>query len=56
MGRTGRSPWPTDSAIYHTYSCYSRGPDTLNGAYQLLDLVLQAPHPALSPEGRGGKG
>ena len=28
-----------DSAIYHTYSCYSRGLDTLNGAYQLLDLV-----------------
>jgi predicted dithiol-disulfide oxidoreductase (DUF899 family) len=25
--------------IFHTYSCYSRGLDMLNGAYQLLDLV-----------------
>lgn len=25
--------------VYHTYSCCSRGLDTLNGAYQLLDLV-----------------
>jgi len=29
----------TDGAIYHTYSCYARGLDPLNGAYQLLDLV-----------------
>jgi predicted dithiol-disulfide oxidoreductase (DUF899 family) len=28
-----------DGAIYHTYSCYSRGLDTLNPVYQLLDLV-----------------
>jgi len=28
-----------DGAIYHTYSCYSRGLDTLNGTYQLLELV-----------------
>jgi predicted dithiol-disulfide oxidoreductase (DUF899 family) len=28
-----------DGALYHTYSCYSRGLDALNGAYQLLDLV-----------------
>ena len=28
-----------DGAIYHTYSCYARGLDSLNGAYQLLDLV-----------------
>lgn len=28
-----------DGAIYHTYSCYSRGLDALNGAYQHLDLV-----------------
>jgi predicted dithiol-disulfide oxidoreductase (DUF899 family) len=28
-----------DGAIYHTYSCYSRGLDMLNGAYHLLDLV-----------------
>ncbi len=25
--------------VYHTYSCYARGLDSLNGAYQLLDLV-----------------
>ncbi|MBV7336154.1 DUF899 domain-containing protein [Chloroflexi bacterium TSY] len=25
--------------IYHTYSCYSRGLDMLNGAYQYLDIV-----------------
>lgn len=28
-----------DGTIYHTYSCYARGLDTLNGCYQLLDLV-----------------
>ena len=28
-----------DGAVYHTYSCYARGLDMLNGAYQLLDLV-----------------
>ena len=28
-----------DGQIFHTYSCYARGLDTLNGAYQLLDLV-----------------
>jgi predicted dithiol-disulfide oxidoreductase (DUF899 family) len=27
------------SAVYHTYSCYSRGLDNLNGTYQILDLV-----------------
>jgi predicted dithiol-disulfide oxidoreductase (DUF899 family) len=37
----------TDGAIYHTYSCYARGLDTLNGAYHLLDLV---------PKGRDEKG
>lgn len=25
--------------IFHTYSCYARGIDILNGAYQFLDLV-----------------
>lgn len=25
--------------IFHTYSCYSRGLDMLNGAYHLMDLV-----------------
>ena len=28
-----------DGAIYHTYSCYARGLDMLNGAYHLLDMV-----------------
>jgi predicted dithiol-disulfide oxidoreductase (DUF899 family) len=26
-----------DSVVYHTYSCYTRGLDALNGANQLLD-------------------
>jgi predicted dithiol-disulfide oxidoreductase (DUF899 family) len=26
-------------AVFHTYSCYSRGIDMMNGAYQYLDLV-----------------
>jgi predicted dithiol-disulfide oxidoreductase (DUF899 family) len=25
--------------VFHTYSCYARGIDMINGAYQLLDLV-----------------
>lgn len=25
--------------VFHTYSCYSRGVDMLNGAYHFLDLV-----------------
>jgi predicted dithiol-disulfide oxidoreductase (DUF899 family) len=28
-----------DGIVYHTYSCYSRGLDMLNGAYHYLDLV-----------------
>ena len=28
-----------DGQIYHTYSCYSRGLDALNSAYQVLDLM-----------------
>ena len=38
-------------AVFHTYSCYARGLDALNGAYQLLDLVPKGrdeqglPHP-----------
>ncbi|HUB14610.1 MAG TPA: thioredoxin family protein [Acetobacteraceae bacterium] len=27
------------SAVFHTYSCYSRGLDLLNGAFNYLDLV-----------------
>ncbi len=34
-------------AVFHTYSCYARGLDMLNGAYHLLDLV---------PTGRDEKG
>ena len=30
-----------DGTIFHTYSCYSRGLDMLNGAYHYLDLVPQ---------------
>ena len=37
----GVSVFARDDAgrIYHTYSCYARGLDPLNGCYQLLDLV-----------------
>lgn len=28
-----------DGSIYHTYSCYARGLDMLNGTYHLLDLL-----------------
>ena len=28
-----------EGGIFHTYSCYARGLDALNSAYQLLDLV-----------------
>jgi predicted dithiol-disulfide oxidoreductase (DUF899 family) len=30
-----------DGVVYHTYSCYSRGIDAINAAYQLLDLAPQ---------------
>ena len=36
-----------DGRIFHTYSCYARGLDALNSAYQLLDLV---------PKGRDEQG
>jgi predicted dithiol-disulfide oxidoreductase (DUF899 family) len=36
-----------DGAIYHTYSCYARGLDMLNGAYHLMDLL---------PKGRDEEG
>ena len=37
----GISVFAKDEAghIFHTYSCYARGLDMLNGAYHLLDLV-----------------
>ncbi|HEY7247929.1 MAG TPA: DUF899 domain-containing protein [Xanthobacteraceae bacterium] len=28
-----------DGAVFHTYSCYARGLDMLNGAYHYLDLL-----------------
>ncbi len=28
-----------DGDIFHTYSCYARGLDMLNGAYHYLDLL-----------------
>lgn len=34
-------------AVFHTYSCYARGIDMLNAAYQFLDLV---------PKGRDEEG
>jgi len=34
-------------ALYHTYSCYSRGVEMVNGAYHFLDLL---------PKGRGESG
>ncbi len=36
-----------DGAVYHTYSCYGRGVEMLNGAYHFLDLV---------PKGRDEEG
>ena len=36
-----------DGRVFHTYSCYARGLDMLNGAYHWLDLV---------PEGRDESG
>ena len=45
----GVSVFAKDDAgdVFHTYSCYSRGLDWLNPAYQLLDLV---------PKGRDEQG
>ena len=28
-----------DGTVYHTYSCYARGIDMLNGAYHMIDLT-----------------
>jgi predicted dithiol-disulfide oxidoreductase (DUF899 family) len=30
-----------DGVVYHTYSCYARGLDTFNGAYQLMDRAAK---------------
>ncbi len=39
--REGASVFYQDSsgAVFHTYSCYARGIDVLNGTYHLLDLM-----------------
>ncbi len=40
MCSTGRVFYKDDDGnIFHTYSCYARGLDMLNGAYHYLDLV-----------------
>lgn len=47
MGQFGQAEAPgisvfyreTDGRIFHTYSCYSRGLDMVNGAYHMLDLT-----------------
>jgi predicted dithiol-disulfide oxidoreductase (DUF899 family) len=36
-----------DGAVFHTYSCYERGVETINGAYHWLDLM---------PKGRDEEG
>ena len=30
--------------MFHTYSCYARGIDMVNGGYQFLDLVPKGRH------------
>ena len=30
--------------VFHTYSCYSRGVDMMNGAYHYLDLTPRGRH------------
>ena len=39
--REGVSAFIKDDAgsVFHTYSCYARGIDILNGAYNFLDLM-----------------
>lgn len=38
-----------DDSVFHTYSCYARGLDMLNGAYHLLDLVPKGRDEANQP-------
>jgi predicted dithiol-disulfide oxidoreductase (DUF899 family) len=49
MDREGASVFYKDEngAVFHTYSCYARGIDMLNGTYHFLDLV---------PKGRDEQG
>jgi predicted dithiol-disulfide oxidoreductase (DUF899 family) len=48
-----------DGAVYHTYSCYDRGTDVLNGTWQLLDRTpkgrIKAPSEAAPPTGWPGR-
>ena len=41
MDREGISVFYKDESgeVFHTYSCYARGIDMMNGTYQYLDLV-----------------
>ena len=36
---SARSSEIDDGSVFHTYSCYARGIDILNGAYNFLDLM-----------------
>ncbi len=49
MDREGISVFYKDEsgAVFHTYSCYARGIDMMNGAYHYLDLA---------PKGRDEEG
>jgi predicted dithiol-disulfide oxidoreductase (DUF899 family) len=44
-----------DGGVYHTYSCFDRGTDVLNGTWQLLDRTpkgrFKAPSEAATPSG-----
>jgi predicted dithiol-disulfide oxidoreductase (DUF899 family) len=37
-------------AVFHTYSCYARGIDMVNGTYQFLDLVPKGRDEGQSPQ------
>jgi len=39
-----------DGVVYHTYSCYDRGTDVLNGTWQLLDRTPKGRFKALSED------
>jgi predicted dithiol-disulfide oxidoreductase (DUF899 family) len=48
-----------EGVVYHTYSCYDRGTDVLNGTWQLLDRTpkgrFKAPSEAAPPTGWPGR-
>ncbi|HVV12438.1 DUF899 domain-containing protein [Amycolatopsis sp.] len=43
-----------DERIFHTYSCFARGIDLLNGTYNWLDLTARGRQEAWEPEPRRG--